>query len=154
VPQRWAVYFSKNLGQTAGKRYSLKVFGYGMADPTKPSLVWDPAAVDVDLDDKERFEEPAIAWPDTNETDLCASNFCPYGTYTIPGTITATLTSGSTSVPLSSLYQDTGAFFWSVQFNSPPDLTLTYTLAVTLTPTDTTQKPSTATRTGLKFVDC
>jgi hypothetical protein len=150
VPYRWAICFGRDPSFVPGNAHTLEVFGVAIDGLGQSSIPWydsvnlpkrtGPIPFDI-----------AIGWPDSNESDLCPSNFVPYGSYSTKGIIEVRL-SGGASLTASSVQYDTLHGLWVAQFdafNRPAspcnlDATLTTSTGVDTAPT----------KTGLVFQSC
>src|SRR5262249_16645379 len=96
APMGWALYFRKiHVGQQHFQ-CTLEVVGLTLDPhgPVKVAPIDSPQTITVKTGGSFGAD---IQWPVMDESDLCPSNFTPYGNYTAPGVITAKLSGGHTA---------------------------------------------------------
>jgi hypothetical protein len=145
-PNRWAIYFNflKLLpGGSSTEQWTLEVFGIKLGDDGTPSSKRIDSANIITISDrmphadKGFFDVPTITWPNSlDETNLCTSNFNPYGTYspsspTAQDSISVTLRGGA-SQTASFYYEDPSSSFWASQFDNFDPPASASTLSVTV----------------------
>ncbi len=122
-PPTWGIYFRRVPMGT----YTLEVIGISIDPQTGVTTTYPPVSQELNVPTQDH--DVTITWPGTGDS-ACLSNFCPYGTYSPEGTVTATVQIGSDGSPISPDYfiQDGGG--WAAQFLSLTEESSDYELDV------------------------